>query len=78
MKKSERFDQVVAGLDFSLGVSRNSRRIYMWGNIKYYGFNTATTTTMYKTPTQVKDLEGQRIKQVFCSQTFAFVITENE
>lgn len=43
LKKSERFEKVCAGLDFSLGLSHTSKKVYMWGNNKYYGANTNTT-----------------------------------
>ena len=78
LKKSERFDQVIAGFDFSLGVSRQSRRVYMWGNIKYQGtFNNNPNMTMHKTPTLIKELEGNKIRRIYCSQTYVFAIDEN-
>ena len=78
LKKSERLEQVCAGLDFSLGLARSSKKVYMWGNIKYYGASTSTSHQMHKTPIQIKDLESTRIKKIFCSQTYAYVITETD
>ena len=77
LKKSERFDEVCAGLDFSLGLSRSSKKVYMWGNIKYQGQSTSTSNNMHKTPQAIKDFETQKIKHIFCSQTYAFAISEN-
>ena len=78
LKKSERFDEICAGLDFSLGLARNSRKVYMWGNIKYYGSSTSTSNQMHKAPILIKDLESHKIKHIFCSQTYAYVITESD
>ena len=78
LKKSERFDEVCAGLDFSLGLSRSSKKVYMWGNIKYQGQSTSTSNNMHKTPQAIKDFENQKIKHIFCSQTYAFAISEND
>ena len=43
LKRSERFEKVCAGLDYSIGLSHHSKRVYMWGNNKYYGANTNTS-----------------------------------
>jgi len=50
----------------------------MWGNNKYYGANTNTTQVANKAPIQIKDLESHKIKDIFCSQTYAYVITETD
>ena len=78
LKKSERFEQVAAGFDFSLGVSKQSRKVYMWGNAKYYGTSTSTSIKIHKTPVLVKDLESYKIKSIWCSDTYAFAITETD
>ena len=48
----------------------------MWGNIKYFGM--PTSITMHKAPTVIKDLEAFKVKHIFCSQTYAYVVTEND
>jgi len=75
MKKSERFSQVCAGADFSLGISK--QKVYMWGNAKYYGASTSSSNRMHKTPILVKDLESHKIRHIFCSETYAVAITDN-
>lgn len=61
-----------------MGVAANTKKIYMWGNFKYYGASTSTSTVMQRTPLLIKDLESHKIKKVFCSQTYAYVITDND
>lgn len=50
----------------------------MWGNIKYSGINNGTSQVSNKVPIQIKDLESLKIKDIFCSQTYAYAITEND
>ncbi len=50
----------------------------MWGNAKYYGTNMSANIRIHKTPVLVKDLESYKIKSIFCSETYAFAITEND
>ena len=45
----------------------------MWGNQKYYG---AVVPSPLLTPIQIKDLETFKIVKLFCSQTYAFAITD--
>ena len=33
---------------------------------------------MHKAPILIKDLESEKIKHIFCSQTYAYVITESD
>jgi len=49
----------------------------MWGNAKYYGASTSSSTRMHKNPILVKDLESHKIRNIFCSETYAVAITDN-
>lgn len=68
------FESVRCGRDFSLGLSRKSRKVYVWGNFKYVGL---TQPQDLETPFVFKPLDGKKFSQIACSDTMCAAISEN-
>ena len=72
------------GRDFSIGLTKTSKKIYVWGNYRYTGRRDDATVADEEEPTplkfdysQVKSGELRQFKDIYCSQTYCVALSDS-